>query len=152
MMTLILLLIVAVAAFNIVATLVMVVTDKRTDIAILRTLGLTPRAVLGVFLTQGVVIGWLGTALGVVLGVLLAFNVGTCRAVARAYRSASRSWTRTSTTSRRSRPICMSSIIVWIASRFALTVLATLYPARRAARRAGRSAAVRVSVRQLRMD
>jgi lipoprotein-releasing system permease protein len=76
MMALILLLIVAVAAFNIVAMLVMVVTDKRTDIAILRTLGASPRRVMGVFLTQGLVIGWFGVALGVALGVSLALNVG----------------------------------------------------------------------------
>lgn len=75
MMALILLLIVAVAAFNIVAMLVMVVTDKRTDIAILRTLGASPRRVMGVFLTQGLVIGWFGVALGVALGVTLALNV-----------------------------------------------------------------------------
>ncbi len=55
-------LIVAVAVFNIVATLVMVVNDKRTDIAILRTLGLSPRGVVAVFMTQGVLIGWIGTA------------------------------------------------------------------------------------------
>ncbi len=75
MMSLILLLIVAVAAFNIVAMLVMVVTDKRTDIAILRTFGASPRRVMGIFLTQGLVIGWLGVALGIALGLLLAFNV-----------------------------------------------------------------------------
>jgi len=75
MMGLILMLIVAVAVFNIVATLVMVVNDKRTDIAILRTLGLSPRGVLGVFVTQGVLIGWIGTALGVALGLGLALNV-----------------------------------------------------------------------------
>jgi lipoprotein-releasing system permease protein len=77
MMSLILLLIVAVAAFNIVAMLVMVVTDKRTDIAILRTFGASPRRVMGVFLTQGLVIGWLGVALGIALGLALAFNVDT---------------------------------------------------------------------------
>jgi lipoprotein-releasing system permease protein len=71
----ILMLIVAVAVFNIVATLVMVVNDKRTDIAILRTLGLSPRGVLAVFMTQGVLIGWIGTALGVGLGLALALNV-----------------------------------------------------------------------------
>lgn len=75
MMSLILLLIVAVAAFNIVATLIMVVTDKRTDIAILRTLGLTPRGVQGIFMTQGILIGWIGTLLGVILGVGVALNV-----------------------------------------------------------------------------
>ena len=72
---LMLMLIVAVAVFNIVATLVMVVTDKRTDIAILRTLGLSPRGVVAVFMTQGALIGWIGTALGVGLGLLLALNV-----------------------------------------------------------------------------
>jgi lipoprotein-releasing system permease protein len=75
MMALILLLIVAVAAFNIVAMLVMVVSDKRTDIAILRTLGASPRAVAGVFLSQGLVIGWLGVAAGVALGVAMATHV-----------------------------------------------------------------------------
>jgi len=72
MTALILLLIVTVAAFNIVAMLVMVVTDKRTDIAILRTLGATPGSILRVFMLQGLVIGWLGVAVGVGLGVLLA--------------------------------------------------------------------------------
>ena len=76
MMALILLLIVAVAAFNIVAMLVMVVTDKRTDIAILRTQGASPGDVTRVFLTQGWVIGWGGVVLGVALGVVLALNVG----------------------------------------------------------------------------
>ena len=77
MMSLILLLIVAVAAFNIVAMLVMVVTDKRTDIAIVRTFGASPARVMGIFMTQGLVIGWLGVALGVGLGLLLAFHVDT---------------------------------------------------------------------------
>src|ERR1700735_1856050 len=72
---LILMLIVAVAVVNIVAPLVMVVNDKRTDIAILRTLGLSPRGVLAVFMTQGVLIGWIGTALGGGLGLALALNV-----------------------------------------------------------------------------
>jgi lipoprotein-releasing system permease protein len=77
MMSLILLLIVAVAAFNIVAMLVMVVTDKRTDIAIMRTFGAAPRRVMGIFITQGLVIGWLGVALGTALGLLLALHVDT---------------------------------------------------------------------------
>jgi lipoprotein-releasing system permease protein len=75
MMSLILLLVVAVAAFNIVAALVMVVNEKRSDIAILRTLGLAPRGVVGVFLTQGLVIGTIGTLLGTLLGVVVALNV-----------------------------------------------------------------------------
>jgi lipoprotein-releasing system permease protein len=76
MMSLILLLVVAVAAFNIVAALVMVVNEKRSDIAILRTLGLARGGVVGVFLTQGLMIGAIGTLLGVALGMLLALNVG----------------------------------------------------------------------------
>ncbi|MFL6549466.1 MAG: lipoprotein-releasing ABC transporter permease subunit [Povalibacter sp.] len=75
MMTLILMLIVAVAAFNTVSALVMVVNEKRTDIAILRTIGISPKAIVGVFITQGVVIGWFGALLGFALGLLLAFNV-----------------------------------------------------------------------------
>ncbi|MEC9359274.1 MAG: lipoprotein-releasing ABC transporter permease subunit [Pseudomonadota bacterium] len=76
-MFIILSLIVGVAAFNIVSTLVMVVQDKQADIAILRTLGASPRTVLGVFMVQGTLIGLIGTLFGVVLGVLLAINVPT---------------------------------------------------------------------------
>ncbi len=76
-MSIILFLIVSVAAFNIVSTLVMVVTDKRADIAILRTLGLSPRGVMGIFMAQGVVIGIVGTALGAVAGVLTSINIET---------------------------------------------------------------------------
>jgi lipoprotein-releasing system permease protein len=75
MMALILLLVVGVAAFNIVAMLVMVVSDKRTDIAILRTLGASPGRVARIFITQGLIVGWVGVIAGVALGVLLARNV-----------------------------------------------------------------------------
>ena len=74
-MFIILSLIVGVAAFNIVSTLVMVVQDKQADIAILRTLGLPPRSVLAIFMVQGMVIGVIGTLIGIALGVLLAANV-----------------------------------------------------------------------------
>lgn len=74
-MFIILFLIVAVAAFNIVSTLVMVVTDKQADIAILRTLGATPRTVMGIFMVQGCVIGIIGTLIGVATGVPTAINV-----------------------------------------------------------------------------
>ena len=76
-MFIILTLIVAVAAFNIVSTLVMVVTDKRADIAILRTLGASPGSIMTIFIIQGIVIGAMGTALGVAGGVGLALNVET---------------------------------------------------------------------------
>jgi len=75
MIGLLLFLIVFVAAFNIVSTLVMVVTDKRADIAILRTLGATPGTILRIFMIQGSLIGMLGTLLGSVLGVVLALTV-----------------------------------------------------------------------------
>lgn len=75
MIGLLLLLIVAVAAFNIVSTLVMVVTDKRNDIAILRTMGLTSSQVMWVFVVQGIFIGLLGTLIGLILGVAAALNV-----------------------------------------------------------------------------
>ena len=74
-MFIILSLIVAVAAFNLVSTLVMLVTDKQADIAILRTLGASPRSIMGMFMVQGVVVGAIGIALGVCLGVLLAWNL-----------------------------------------------------------------------------
>ena len=74
MMGFLLMLIVAIAVFNIVATLVMVVSEKRTDIAILRTLGLSPGGVLGIFIMQGVIIGWIGTAIGVAVGLSVALN------------------------------------------------------------------------------
>jgi lipoprotein-releasing system permease protein len=75
MMFIILLLIVAVAAFNIVSTLVMAVTDKQPDIAILRTLGASPASIMKIFVVQGALIGVIGTLLGVVGGVTLALNI-----------------------------------------------------------------------------
>jgi lipoprotein-releasing system permease protein len=75
LMFIILTLIVAVAAFNLVSTLVMTVTDKRADIAILRTLGATPRSVMSIFMVQGALSGIIGTLSGVLFGLLIAFNV-----------------------------------------------------------------------------
>jgi lipoprotein-releasing system permease protein len=75
MMFIILTLIIAVAAFNLVSTLVMVVTDKHPDIAILRTLGAAPASIMKIFVVQGAIIGVIGTMLGVVTGILLAKNV-----------------------------------------------------------------------------
>jgi lipoprotein-releasing system permease protein len=75
MMFIILTLIVAVAAFNLVSMLVMTVTDKRADIAILRTLGATPRSIMGIFMVQGAASGIIGTLGGLLLGLLVAFNI-----------------------------------------------------------------------------
>ena len=77
MMFIILTLIIAVAAFNLVSTLVMTVTDKQSDIAILRTLGASPGSIMKIFVVQGALVGLLGTGLGVGLGVLLAKNIDT---------------------------------------------------------------------------
>ncbi|MCG6657828.1 lipoprotein-releasing ABC transporter permease subunit [Halomonas campisalis] len=75
MIGLLLTVIIAVAAFNIVSTLVMVVTDKHADIAILRTIGATPRSIMGIFMVQGMAIGVIGIAVGVGLGILLALTI-----------------------------------------------------------------------------
>ena len=77
LMFIILTLIVAVAAFNLVSTLVMTVTDKRADIAILLTLGASPRSVMGIFMVQGAASGVIGTLAGVAGGLLVALNIGT---------------------------------------------------------------------------
>lgn len=77
MMSVMLMLIVAIAAFNIVAALVMIVNEKRTDIAILRTVGLSPNEVIAVFITQGLLIGWVGILAGLMLGLTLALNVSS---------------------------------------------------------------------------
>jgi lipoprotein-releasing system permease protein len=75
LMFIILTLIIMVAAFNLVSTLVMTVTDKRADIAILRTLGATPRSIMGIFFVQGAASGVIGTLAGVLLGLLVAYNI-----------------------------------------------------------------------------
>ena len=77
MMFIILTLIVAVAAFNLVSTLVMTVTDKQADIAILRTLGASPGSIMGIFVVQGALVGVIGTLSGLVLGLVVAFNIGS---------------------------------------------------------------------------
>ena len=76
-MFIILMLIVAVAAFNIVSTLVMAVTDKRADIAIMRTLGASPKSIMQIFIIQGVLIGIIGTFFGAILGIVIALNIDT---------------------------------------------------------------------------
>ncbi|WP_372658251.1 lipoprotein-releasing ABC transporter permease subunit [Hydrogenophaga sp.] len=77
MMFIILTLIVAVAAFNLVSTLVMTVTDKRADIAILRTLGASPGSIMGIFVVQGAMVGVIGTLVGLLLGLGVALNIDT---------------------------------------------------------------------------
>ncbi|GMR17229.1 MAG: lipoprotein-releasing ABC transporter permease subunit [Gammaproteobacteria bacterium] len=134
MMSLILSLIIGVAAFNIVASLVMVVTDKTTDIAILRTLGMRSRDVVRVFFIQGAVIGWLGVILGVLLGVVLALKVPTLApALERLFGFQIMPGDVYYVTAIPSLLESADVTIIALAA-FLLTSLATLYPARRAAR------------------
>ena len=133
MMSLILMLVVAVAAFNIVAALVMVVNEKRSDIAILRTLGLAPGGVVGVFFTQGLVIGAIGTLLGTLLGVLVAHNVSDIVPVLeRLFRFHVMDPTIYYITEIPSE-LRAGQVIAISGIAFLLTVLATIYPALRGA-------------------
>jgi len=133
-MFVILSLIVAVAAFNIVSTLVMVVTDKQSAIAIMRTMGASPKSIMFVFLIQGALIGFIGTVLGVAGGVLLASNVETLvPAIERLFQ------TRILDPSVYYISVLPSDLDykdVWRVAFLALvlTLLATIYPAWRAAR------------------
>jgi len=134
MMFFILLLIIAIAGFNLICTLVMVVTDKQSDIAILRTLGATPRDIQKIFMVQGAMIGVFGTLVGIVGGVLLALNITPIvAAVERAFNihflTASIYWVD-----------YLPSKLIWsdvahvCVAALLICLLATLYPAWRAAR------------------
>jgi lipoprotein-releasing system permease protein len=133
MMALILMLIVAVAAFNIVAMLVMVVTDKRTDIAILRTFGASPRTVAGAFVAQGLMIGWLGVAAGVLLGVAVAANVGPILDLLYQVAGVSLFDPEVYYISEVPSELQATDVLLVAGSALLLTVLATIYPALRAA-------------------
>ncbi|MGI8740389.1 MAG: lipoprotein-releasing ABC transporter permease subunit [Gammaproteobacteria bacterium] len=133
-MFIIMLLIVAVAAFNIVSTLVMLVTDKQADIAILRTLGITPRQVMAIFIIQGTIIGLVGTGLGVLGGTCLALNLESLVG-----------WLEQSLGMQFLAPdvyyiselpsdVQFPDVLRISVSAFVLSVIATIYPAWRAAR------------------
>jgi lipoprotein-releasing system permease protein len=134
LMAIILMLIVAVAAFNLVSTLVMTVTDKRADIAILRTLGASPRSIMGIFVVQGATSGIVGTAAGVLLGLGVALHIDTLvpaieRALGVAFLPGSIYVISRMPSDPRTAdvlPIAMVSLV--------LAFLATLYPSWRAAR------------------
>jgi lipoprotein-releasing system permease protein len=133
MMGIILMLIVAVAAFNIVAMLVMVVTDKRTDIAVLRTLGASPRDILAIFVTQGLVIGWSGVLLGVVLGVFVTQNVSDIVPVLESVFRFQVMDPSVYYVTRIPAELRVGNVVAIGAGALLLTAVATLYPARRAA-------------------
>lgn len=132
MVSLLLFLIVLVAAFNIVSSLVMMVTDKQSDIAILRTLGMSPRTITQVFMVQGVMIGLVGTVLGAVLGIIAALGISDLVGwISRVfglhlfdayfvnYLPSQLRW---------------QDVVVVVSVSLLISFLATIYPARRAAR------------------
>ena len=133
-MFLLLMLIIAVAAFNIVSTLVMAVTDKRSDIAILRTLGASPRTIMGIFVVQGALNGVIGTALGVVIGVALALSVSDIAAAIERtfgiqFLSADVYFINFLPSQ-----LVVADVLAIAAASIGLCLLATIYPAWRAAR------------------
>ena len=134
MMFIILALIIAVAAFNLVSTLVMAVTDKQADIAILRTLGASPGSIMKIFMVQGTVIGVVGTLLGVIGGVLLAYNVESVVAlIERAFSVQFLSREVYYISEIPSDP--QLADVVWVAVvSLVLSLLATIYPSYRASR------------------
>jgi lipoprotein-releasing system permease protein len=134
MMSIILFLIVAVAAFNIVSTLVMVVTDKRSDIAILRTLGASPGSVMSIFMVQGTTIGVVGTLLGVIGGVLLAFNVEAIVASIEGLFDVHFLDPNIYYISQMPSDVRLGDVVRVALGAFLMSLVATLYPAWRAAR------------------
>jgi lipoprotein-releasing system permease protein len=133
-MFIILTLIVAVAAFNIVSTLVMVVTDKQSDIAILRTLGASPRSIMVIFVIQGAVIGLFGTLLGVLGGVTLALNVETIVPAIESFFHVQFLSKDVYYISEVPSDLQWHDVFVMTSVAMVLSLLATLYPAWRAAR------------------
>lgn len=134
MIGLLLLMIVAVAAFNIISTLVMVVTDKQADIAILRTMGASPRTIMATFMVQGAVIGVIGTLLGTLLGVVLALSVSDVVAWLEHTFNIQFLSSDVYFISYIPSQILVDDIVIVAFSALALSFLATLYPSLRAAK------------------
>lgn len=133
-MFVILLLIVAVAAFNIISTLIMVVSDKKADIAILRTLGASPGSVMTVFIIQGTVIGVIGTVLGAVGGIALATNVEVIVPLIEQAFGVQFLSPEVYYISEIPSQLESADVVIITGVAFILCVLATIYPARRAAK------------------
>ncbi len=134
MMFIIMTLIVAVAAFNVVSMLIMVVTDKQSDIAILRTYGVSSRSILWIFIIQGSLIGFVGTVLGVVGGLALALNLETLVSTVEQLFDLKVLSPSVYYISDLPSEVRLGDVIYVACISFFLTVLATLYPARKAAK------------------
>ena len=133
-MFIILFLIVAVAAFNIISTLVMTVNDKQSDIAILRTIGMTPGSLMMIFIIQGMVIGLIGTLLGVCIGVPVALNVNEIVTFIEGLFNTKFLPADVYYISELSSDLRVADVLTYSVSAFSLSVLATIYPAWRAAK------------------
>ncbi|MEY4564952.1 MAG: hypothetical protein RLZZ618_4229, partial [Pseudomonadota bacterium] len=134
LMFIILTLIVAVATFNLVSMLVMTVTDKRADIAILRTLGAAPRSIMGIFMVQGALSGFIGTLAGVVFGLVVSFNIGAIVRFIEAALSASFVSSKVYLLNHVPSDPQWSDILPIIGISLALAFIATIYPSWRASR------------------
>ena len=134
MMFIITIIIVFVAAFNIISMLVMVVTEKQSDIAIMRTLGISPRSIMGIFIVQGTVIGLVGTLLGALGGVLLASNLESLVRIVEKIRGVKFLSPDIYPISDFPSDVVPSEVIIICIIAFVITVLATIYPAWKAAR------------------
>ena len=134
MMSIMLLMVIGVAAFNIVASLIMVVTEKRTDIAVLRTLGMSPVSIMRIFFLQGAMIGWFGTFFGVLLGVLIALNVPEWVPVIEQFFGFQIMPGDVFYVTAIPSLVILRDVIVIAVIAFLLTALATLYPANQAAK------------------
>ncbi len=134
MMTLILFLIVGVAAFNIVSTLVMAVQEKYADIAILRTLGASPASIMSIFVLQGSLIGIVGLGAGVALGLLVAGNLDVVIPALETLTGATLWNKEIYFISEMPSKVLPADVIGIVTVSFVLTLLATLYPSWRAAR------------------
>ncbi|SDL63529.1 lipoprotein-releasing system permease protein [Modicisalibacter muralis] len=134
MIGLLLMVIVAVAAFNIVSTLVMVVTDKHADIAILRTIGATPKSIMGIFIVQGLAIGVIGIVIGVILGIVLALTISDIIAWFESVSGIQFLDPGVYFISYLPSQLNWSDVGLIVTAAFGLSFLSTLYPAWRAAR------------------
>jgi lipoprotein-releasing system permease protein len=133
-MFIILTLIVAVAAFNIVSTLVMAVTDKRADIAIMRTFGASPNSIMKIFIVQGALIGVIGTALGALFGILIALNIGTIIPFIEGLFNVQFLAKDVYYISDLPSDLIWSDVVTIVTVSFILSLLATLYPSFKASR------------------
>ncbi len=132
MIGIILSLIIAVAAFNIVSMMVMVVTDKKADIAILRTIGMTPKRIVKVFFYQGLTIGIVGIVIGVILGIVLSLNIESVVSGVESILGFQFFPKDVFYINRFPSEIHLTDVIKVITGAFVLVIIASIYPAKRA--------------------